>query len=124
LSEQEIQTHYANTDLEISSDREPLALTAVFHRHQFFGMTERTLEDGSWLGRYETYEQYKEPDANLAGFLEVIEGLEGSAQDEWQKCTQREFDIGYMAGYEPFGFTQMLTVETLSKVVKAGVVIR
>jgi len=124
LDEQELHTHYANTDLEIDSKEEPFALKAVFQRHEFFAMTEQTLEDGSWLGRYETGEQYREPDANLAGFLGIVEDLEDVALDEWRKCTRREFDIGYMAGYEPFSFSQVLTVETLSRIVKAGAVLR
>lgn len=124
MAEQESQTHYINTDMEIRSNTEPLHLKAVFHGHQFFDMTERILEDGSWIGCYETGEQYIEPDANIAGFLDVVEGLEGAALYEWQKCTLRVFDIGYRAGYEPFRFEQMLTVETLSRVVIAGAVIR
>ena len=124
VAEQGIYTHYANTDLEIGSDREPLELAAIFYRHQFFNMTEQTLEDGTWLGRYETGEQYTEPDSNMAGFLDVIEDLHGTALKEWQQCTRREFDIGYEAGHEPFCFNQMLTVETLTRAVKAGFIIR
>lgn len=124
LEEQSVDTHYANTDLEIEADREPIALTAVFHQHEFFTLTERTKEDGSWHGSYETNDQYGEPDANITGFLDIIERLEGAALEAWQKCSRREFDIGYMAGYEPFNFTQMITLETLRRVVNAGAVIR
>ncbi len=118
------RTHYANTDLELTADCEPLALKAAFDQHDFCDLWELTSEDSPWEGCFETGESYYEPDGNIAGFLAAIESLEGEALREWQTCTRRAFDIGYHVGYEPFDFSQALSAETIRRIANVGASLR
>ncbi len=118
------QTGYANTDLMIAADAIPTALKSAFERHEYYDLWERESEEGRWEGSFETARQHKKPNPNIADFLSVIETFDAAELSQWQACTEREFDLGYHAGMEPFSFSQPLSEETIRRIAAAGAALR
>jgi hypothetical protein len=52
--------------------------------------------------------------------LDIVEALEGEAQTLWNKCSLRNFNVGYACGQEPFAFNNRLGNATLLRVAKVG----
>jgi hypothetical protein len=56
--------------------------------------------------------------------LDAIEAIEGVAKDLWEECSQREFNIGFDCGDEPWAFNHGLTNATLKRLVGVGASLR
>ena len=70
------EIHYLNTDLDLvsPSDLTPLAQALTARGLVALHIEER--EDGCWSATFETEEQFREPDPNIAAMLGIIESLD------------------------------------------------
>jgi hypothetical protein len=78
--------------------------------------------DGRWYASFETVteEENIEPERDIVIMLDAIESLPAPLLDVWESCTQREFNIGYDCGAEPWAFTQGLSTPLLQRLAKAN----
>ncbi|MEP6669253.1 MAG: hypothetical protein ABJF10_08880 [Chthoniobacter sp.] len=118
------KTQYLNTDLDLVAGQSLEALAAVFEARGVFPLHVDQREDGKWYSTLETYEQFTEPEPNIAAFLAVIEALDSRSRELWSACLSRELNIGYECGDEPRGFNHELTVATLGRMATLGISLR
>ena len=116
--------HYLNTDLDLVSANELTALTAALESRGLYSLHMAHAANGLWRASFETETQHVEPDANIVGICEVLEGLEGQMADALKECTLREFNIGYDCGSEPHSFSHELSLATLRRIVDVGATLR
>jgi hypothetical protein len=104
------------------------ALAAAFEVKGLKPTTVTRYVDGMWHARFSgnsTGDQcYDEPEPTIAAMLTLIEALAPSLRSVWSGCSQREFDIGYDCGKEPFHFHQGLSADILARLVAAGASLR
>ena len=65
-----------------------------------------------------------EPELNIAALVAVVESLDEQHLSLWRGCTQREFNIGYDCGAEPWAFNQGLSSELLGRMADIGTSLR
>ena len=117
-------TCYRNTDLDLISTDDLTALVGAFDANGVSPLHVTHGDDGRWYATFETTLQHTEPEPNIAAMLDVIESLSETLRPTWDRCTLREFDIGYDCGAEPWGFNQGLSVTLLNRLVQAGASLR
>ena len=115
---------YLNTDLDLVSSSDLTALNAALEARGLLSLHLAQTTGNQWRASFETQTEYAEPDANIAGFCKVLEGLEGSLADDLRTCALREFNIGYECGPEPHSFGGAVSLATLRRIVEAGATLR
>jgi hypothetical protein len=109
-------THYLNTDLDLASAEDLSSLAqALQDGGMLYSLHVTQVPSGGWTARFETYRSDQQPQATIEAMLDVIEKLPKEAMARWRKCTQREFNIGYDCGREPWAFTQGLSSTLLGR---------
>ena len=93
---------YLNTDLDLTSADDLMALAAAFEAGEVFPLHVTLGEDGKWYACFETEGQHTDPEPNIAAMLAVVEALAPPLQTVWAGCSRREFNIGYDCGLEPW----------------------
>lgn len=74
-----------------------------------------------WRATFETTTQHPDPEANISEFLDAIESLTGADAELWQRCSKREFNIGYECGCGPGpAMEHVLSTQLLARLVAAG----
>ena len=117
--------HYLNTDLDLISEADLTQLAAAFEAGGVDPLSDPRLgDDGQWWLTFETSEQYTEPDPNIAAILNVVEALNPDLRVIWNRCSRREFNIGYDCGLEPWAYNQALSPEVLGRMAAAGASMR
>jgi hypothetical protein len=121
-------THYVNTDLDLMSADDLTALAAAFEVRGLMPTRVMRLDHGQWHARFSGSSTadgpYDEPELTIAAMLAVIEALDPPLRSAWAGCSQRELDIGYDCGQEPFYFHQGLSAGILVRLVAAGASLR
>jgi hypothetical protein len=56
--------------------------------------------------------------------LAIVESLNEPIRSLWDRCTRREFNIGYDCGAEPWAFNQGLSTALLGRLAAAGASLR
>jgi hypothetical protein len=115
---------YLNTDLDLISVDDLTALAAAFDAGGIPPLHVTRGGDGQWYATVETDAQHSEPEPNIAEMLVVIESLQASLRLAWNKCSRREFNIGYDCGRDPWAFNQGLSAELLGRMAAAGASLR
>ncbi len=115
---------YLNTDLDLTSSGELTALAAALESSGISPGHVTHGDNGLWYATFETDEQYDAPEANIAAMLNVVEALTPPLRAIWSGCSQREFNIGYDFGLQPWGFNQGLSTELLGRISAAGASLR
>lgn len=115
---------YLNTDLDLTSDDDLTALAAAFAAGGVFALHVSRNEAGFWCARFETHEEHSEPEPNIAAILALVECLAPPLRLLWAGCSQREFNIGYDCGLEPWAFNQGLSSELLGRMATMGASLR
>ena len=116
---------YLNTDLDLISPDDPTVLTAALKKGGVLPLASPTRgDDQQWYAVFETDERYSEPEPNIAAMLAVVETLDPPLRSAWEGCSQREFNIGYDCGREPWAFNQRLSVSLLGRMASAGASLR
>ena len=115
---------YLNTDLDLTSAEDPTALAAALEAGGLPPLHVTHGADGLWHATFETSAQFEEPAPNIAAMLAVVESLGRQQRSVWDRCTSREFNIGYECGAEPWAFNQALPAELLGRMAAAGAALR
>jgi hypothetical protein len=117
-------TCYLNTDLDLVSSTDLTGLAADFESQGLFPLHVTQGEDGLWYATFEADYQHTEPEPNIATMVAAIESLGEPHRAVWHACSQREFNIGYDCGAEPWAFNQGLSCELLARVAAVGASLR
>lgn len=115
---------YLNTDLDLTSPNDLMSLVAAFESRHVFSLHVTRGDDGFWNATFETEDGYEEPELNIAAMVAAIESLDKRHRTIWQRCTQREFNIGYDCGAEPWAFNQGLSCGLLARMAAIGASLR
>jgi hypothetical protein len=115
---------YLNTDLDLSSADELTGLAEALKAKELFPLHITQAEDGLWYAKLETEENYDEPEKTITKMITAIEALEEPSRVIWQRCSQREFNMGYDCGSEPWAFEQGLSCELLGRIAALGASLR
>lgn len=81
-------------------------------------------DDGVWYATFETYEQHAEPEPKIAQMLAIVESFSEPLRSLWARCTQKEFNVGYDCGSEPWAFNQGLSATILGRIAAVGASLR
>src|SRR5262245_24412557 len=111
---------YLNTDLDLTSFEDLTALTSAFNLEHVSPLNVILGTDGLWNATFGTEESYSEPEPNIGAMLAVIESFGRRHQSAWKRCTQREFNIGYDCGDEPWAFNHRLSCDLLARIATIG----
>jgi hypothetical protein len=111
---------YLNTNLDLTSSDDLTALAAVFESRGLFPLFVDHAQDSLWYARFETPDQFSEPEPNIAAMVAVAESLGEPHRTVWLGCTRREFNIGYDCGVEPWAFDQGLSCGLLGRLGAIG----
>jgi hypothetical protein len=119
-----VNTHYINTDLDLVStdDLTPLAAAfEVFGERGMFALNVIPVND-EWRANFELAggETEKDPETAIRGMLDVIEALDTGNAAIWNRCTKREFNIGFRCGIEPHSIEHRLSNALMRRIVDAG----
>ena len=131
--------HLANVDLEIASadDLRPLLdeleaedkAMSLYHQGFDGASDAATLEIGSYPSQEEdwVYENYNDTanlvggaDALISAFCALLENLSPAARRLWDRCTRKEFDIGFTAGNTMKSFHTQIRAETVKRSAALG----
>ncbi len=115
---------YLNTDLDLTSADDLRPLAAAFQSRGVPPLHVTHGEDGFWYAVFETLDQHTEPEPNIAAMVAVAESLDGPHRSVWRRCTQREFNIGYDCGAEPWAFNQGLSSGLIGRMAAVGASLR
>lgn len=115
---------YVNTDLDLTSSVDLTPLLEHFEPLGVFSIYINQEADGRWISILETTPEYPDPESNIRAMLDVIEASSEDIKTIWHACTQREFNIGYECGDEPWAFNQGLTTATLRRTAEVGATLR
>ena len=111
---------YLNTDLDLTSSDDLTALAAIFEARGLFPLFVNRGEDSLWYTRFETQEDFAEPEPNIAAMVAAAESLSELHRTLWLNCKLREFNIGYDCGVEPWAFNQGLSCGLLRRIAAIG----
>jgi hypothetical protein len=115
---------YLNTDLDLTSSDDLTALAAVFESRGLVALFVVHGEDGPWRAKFETQDQFTEPEPNIAAMVALAESLGEPERRIWLDCTQREFNMGYDCSDEPWAFNQGSSSALLGRVSAIGASLR
>ena len=115
---------YLNTDLDLASAVELTGLAEALKAKALFPLHVTKADDGLWYAKFETEKNYDEPEKTIKEMITAIEALEEPLSSIWFRCSQREFNIGYDCGTEPWAFEQGLTSELLGRIAALGASLR
>ncbi len=109
---------YLNTDLDLICDINPTLLANELSAGDIYSNVTNG-EDGLWYILCEDSNE-TEPEPNITRLLDAIESLSEPARFLWDRCTLREFNIGYDCGDQPWAFNQGISNQTLSRMAACG----
>lgn len=114
--------HYLNTDLDLVCDADLSPIVECFNTFDLYPhLTEGG--DGRWYVMCEDMNDTT-PEPNIVKLLDAIEALSDTTRDLWDRCTKREFNIGYDCGDEPWAFNQGLSNDVLRRMADCGATFR
>jgi hypothetical protein len=115
---------YLNTDLDLASTDDLTALASALKTLGVFSLHVARGEDAQWHATFETDEHFDQADANIAAMITAVESLPEPLRAAWSRCSQREFNVGYDCGGEPWAFNQALSSELLGRMAAVGASLR
>lgn len=116
--------HYLNTDLDFTCADDLTGLSNAFEARGTFPLHVTKVDDGQWRATFETNAQHDEPESNIAEMLANVESLVEPLRSVWDRCTRKEFNIGYDCGAEPWEFNQGLSTVLLGRIAAARASLR
>lgn len=109
---------YLNTDLDLVCDVDPALLAAEFEARDL-AVNVHAGEDGLFYVMCED-DNDTEPEPNILRLLDAVDALTDGARDLWNRCSKREFNVGYDCGDEPWAFNQGLSNDVLRRMADCG----
>lgn len=113
---------YLNTDLDLVCDVDPSVLAAEFVALDF-AVNVHSGDDGLFYVLCED-DNDSEPEPNILRLLDAIDALTDASRELWNRCTKREFNVGYDCGDEPWSFNQGLSNVALRRMADCGSTLR
>ena len=116
---------YLNTDLELTSPDDLTALTAALlaqGMYSLYGPAQN--QDGLWYAWFELECDNQEPEPTISRIVSIVESLDAPLRDGWNRCTIREFNLGYDCGSKPWAFNQALSADLLARMAAVGASLR
>ena len=109
-------THYANVDLVLKASEDLSSLVAAF------GENVMVLNAGKMPGNEAILEVHHKggPEGAINAFCDLVDSLSPDARALWKRCKERTFDVGFVAGLEPWPFKSIITPETLARAAQVG----
>ena len=117
---------YLNTDLDLISPEDPTPLVGALESSGLLrALYAPSGADGLWYVTFEseeTWEPPREPQINIAAMLTAIEALSGPMRSAWDRCTKREFNLGFDfdCGAGPRSLHHGLPPDLLVRIAAAG----
>ncbi|APZ96293.1 hypothetical protein [Fuerstiella marisgermanici] len=109
---------YLNTDLDLVCDTDPKFLIDDVEKS---GLYAHAHDGGDGVFKVLVEDRNdSEPEPNIIRLLEAIETLSEAGRRVWNRCSKRDFNIGYDCGDGPWGFNQGLSNQTLRRIVECG----
>ena len=115
---------YLNTDLDVTSAEDLTVLADALKVKEIFSLHVTRAEDRLWYAKFETEKNYDEPEKTITTMITAIEALEEPLRAIWNRCSQREFNMGYDCGSVPWAFEQGLSSELLCRIAALGASLR
>lgn len=115
---------YLNTDLDVKSAVDLKSLSAALEAADLIPLHQVVEGNDLNYASFESSGQDDEPEPDIAAMLSVVENLAPPLQAAWNGCTQREFNIGFECGDEPWAFNQGLSNELIRRIAAAGATLR
>lgn len=109
---------YRNTDLDLICDVDPALLVNELEARALVAIV-TPADDGLFYVLCEDCNDL-EPEPNVIRLLDAIDSLSEPARAIWERCSKKEFDLGYDCGDEPWGFNQSLSNTTLRRMAACG----
>ena len=114
-------TNYINTDLILVSSADISALAATLEHAGLYRLECQFFEStGLWHATFASDEQFSEPEQSLLRLLGVIEPLMAQIREVWDGCSERNMDVGFECGDEPFDFHKAISNSTIGRVAATG----
>jgi hypothetical protein len=113
---------YLNTDLDLVCDIDPATLATEFESRDL-SVNVTHGDDGLWYILCED-DNDTEPEPNIVRLLDAVDSLTDAARAIWQRCSKREFNVGYDCGDEPWAFNQGLSNDVLRRMATCGATFR
>jgi hypothetical protein len=109
-------THYANVDLVLKASEDLSPLVAAF------GENVMVLNAGRMPANEAILEVHHEggPEGAITAFCNLVDSLSPDARALWKRCKERTFDVGFVAGLEPWPFKSTIAPETLARAAQVG----
>jgi hypothetical protein len=109
-------THYTNVDLVLKANEDLSPLVAAF------GKDVMVLNAGKMPANEAILEVHHEggPEGAIIGFCDLVDSLSPDASALWKRCKERTFDVGFVAGLEPWPFTSTISPRTLARAAQVG----
>lgn len=111
---------YLNTDLILKSKENLRELALELKASGFLVLGVSQDEAGLWHASFETDEVFTNPEDNIHAMLGILDKLDSHLSKVWYSCEEREFNIGFDCGLEPWAFNEGLSLELLMDLVKHG----
>lgn len=115
---------YLNTDLELRSTENLRPLDEALRANGFRSLHVETGPDGICYATFEISFIQADPEVTIARMLDEIEVLNEPHRTTWRTCAQREFNIGYDCGDEPWAYNQGLSNDLLRRIAASGASLR
>lgn len=115
------RTRYRCTDLCLTAEAPQEALSKALADLGLHLMWTELGEDGRWRATIKALGQYDGPQVEIEEMLAVVEKLPAEMRAVWDGCSQREMNLGYDCGDEPWSFQHSLSNETVRRLAAVGV---
>jgi hypothetical protein len=109
-------TIYANVDLVLKASEDLSLLVAAFGEHVM------ELNAGRMPRNEAILEVHHRggPEGAINAFCDLVASLSPQARALWERCKERTFDVGFVAGLEPWPFRSTIGPETLARAAQIG----
>ena len=118
-----LEIRYCNTDLDLTARFDLTPLSDALAALDVFSLGIHQHEPGIWAASFETG-AFGDPEPNIAALLDAIDRLDPPFREPWEKCSTREFNLGYECGDTPWPFQQGVSTDNLARMAVPGLSFR
>ena len=115
---------YLNTDLNLKSFTHFNELNNFLNKNGTFSLHYEKIKEKKYIGTYETEIGSSSPDKTIKKFLKKLLRMDTVSRKQWDKCSLKEFDIGYECGQKPLSFNNEIKDTILKDLTKLNIGIR
>ena len=110
---------YINTDLVIESSNDLSQFVKRLERGGLFCLGFREV-CGQWRATFESNADEPSPESSIAILVAVTESLEPEFRMDWDKCTEKCFDVGFARPETSFSQSWTLSNQVIEGIVSLG----